>query len=46
MICDTKLCAKLTQISVIQTIRCNVCKCFFHFTKMFVFYYRYVCIFH
>jgi len=36
------------QSSVIQTIRCNVgLKCFFfNFTKMFVCYYRYVCILH
>jgi len=44
---DAKLCYTHT-VSVIQTIHCNVgLKCFFfNFTKMFVCYYRYTCIFH
>jgi len=41
-------CVGPTQFSVIQTIHCNFgMKCFFfNLTKMFVCYYRYVCIFH
>jgi len=48
MIRMTLNCIRTTQSSVIQTIHCNVGrKCFFfNFTKMFVCYYHYVCIFH
>jgi len=40
-------CVGPTQSSVTQIIHHNVdLKGFFNFTKMFVFYYRYTCIFH
>jgi len=47
-ICTTLDCVIPAQFSVIQTIHCNVgLKCFFfNSTKMFLCYYRYVCIFY
>jgi len=47
MICMTLDCVRSTQFGVIQTIHCNVgLKCFFNFSKMFVCYYHYICIFY
>jgi len=46
MIRMTLNCVRPTQFGIIQTIHCNVGLKFFNFTKMFVCYYRYVCIFH
>jgi len=48
MIRMTLDCVRPTKSNVIQTINCNVgLKYFyFNFSKMFVCYYHYVCIFH
>jgi len=49
MIRMTLDCVRLTQqqSNVVQIIHRNVgLKCFFNFTKKFVCYYRYTCIFH